>query len=156
MLRPEEIPGCSLTGGDTHIGPISLTYGDKSKTRFPLDTVSPWIGRRTLGVRIAPAGTWSDELKHRRDQARELSLLIAGSVLSPDTARLGYHMMVCPKIEYPLTVTQFTQRECDSISASVIRACLSTMGYNCNMPREVVYGPISLFGLRIHDLYIEQ
>ena len=65
-------------------------------------------------------------------------------------------MMVCPKIEFPLTVTQFTQKECDSISSTVIRACLSKMGFNCNMPREVVYGPPSLFGIGIHDLNIEQ
>ena len=64
--------------------------------------------------------------------------------------------MVCPKIEFPLTVTQFTQKECDSISASAIRACLSKMGFNCNMPREVVYGPPSMFGVGMHDLYIEQ
>ena len=146
LLLPQEIPGCT-TVGDTHTGPISLTYGDKSDKQHKLDTVSPWIGRRTLGVRIAPAGCWSDEFQYRRTQARDLALLIAGSSLSPDTARLGYHMMVCPKIEFPLTVTQFTQRQCDSISASVIRACISKMGFNCNMPREVVYGPPSLFGV---------
>ena len=109
-----------------------------------------------LGVRIAPAGTWTDKYKHRRTQARDLALLIAGSVLPPDTARLGYHMMVCPKIEFPLTVSQFTQKECDKISAPFLRACLSKMNYNCNMPREVVYGPPSLFGIGMHDLYVEQ
>lgn len=30
------------------------------------------------------------------------------------------------------------------------------MGYNRNMPREVVYGPIQMGGLGMHDLYIEQ
>ena len=64
--------------------------------------------------------------------------------------------MVCPKLEFPLTVTQFTQVECDRITASVRRACLSKMGYNPNMPKEVVYGPPELFGLGMHDYYIEQ
>lgn len=72
-------------------------------------------------------------------------MLIAGYVLSHDTARLGYHMMVCPRIEFPLTIT-----------SACIRSCLSKMGFNCNMPREVVYGPLSLFGVGIHDLYVEQ
>ena len=44
----------------------------------------------------------------------------------------------------------------DAISSPVLRASLSKMGYNCNMPREVVYGPPSLFGLGLHDYYIEQ
>ena len=156
LLLPDEIPGCSTLEGERFTGPISLTYGDKSPTRHLIDTVSPWCGRRTLGVRIAPAGCWTDELVYRKTQARELALLIAGSATTTGTARLGYHMMVCPKIEFPLTVTQFTQAECDSISASTIRACLSKMGYNCNMPREVVYGPPSMLGIGMHDLYVEQ
>jgi hypothetical protein len=64
--------------------------------------------------------------------------------------------MVRPKLEYLLAVTQFTQSECDRITSPVIRACLSKMGYNCNSPKEVVYGPSELFGFRMHDYYIEQ
>jgi ribonuclease HI len=30
------------------------------------------------------------------------------------------------------------------------------MGYNCNSPKEVIYGPRELFGLGNHDYYIEQ
>ena len=59
-------------------------------------------------------------------------------------------------MEYPPAVTQFTQKQCDSISSPVLRACLSQMGYNSNMPREVVYGPSVLGGIGIHDLYIER
>ena len=59
LVLPPEIPGCVAHGNDL-TGPISLTYGDKHTQRFPLDTVSPWVGRRTLGVRIAPAGNWND------------------------------------------------------------------------------------------------
>jgi hypothetical protein len=65
-------------------------------------------------------------------------------------------MMVRPKLVYPLTVTQFTQLECDHITSPVIRACLSKMWYNCNLPKEVVYGRRKLFGFVIHDYYIEQ
>lgn len=64
--------------------------------------------------------------------------------------------MICPKLEFPLAVTQFTQKECDSITSPVIRICLSKMGYNNCMPREVVYGPKSLGGLGLHDYYVEQ
>jgi hypothetical protein len=65
-------------------------------------------------------------------------------------------MMVRPKLENPLSVTQFTQLECDQITSPVIQACLSKMGYNRNLPKEVVYGPKELFGYGIHDYYIEQ
>jgi hypothetical protein len=124
--------------------------------RHKLKSVSPWAGRRPLGVRIAPAGTWTDEIAFRRSQARELALKIAGSVLPRETARTGYYTMVRPKLEYPLAMTQFTQSECDRITSPVICACLSKMGYNCNSPNEVVYGPSKLFGFGMHDYYIEQ
>ena len=57
LVRPDEIPGCSADG-TAFTGPISLTYGDKYATWHHLATVSPWEGRQTLGVRIAPAGNW--------------------------------------------------------------------------------------------------
>ena len=155
MFLPDEVPGGDTESGRT-TGPIRLTYGDRSNARHKLEIVSPWIGRRTLGVRIAPAGTWKEEFKYRRDQSRELALKIAGSALPRETARIGYYMMVRPKLEYPLAVTQFTQLECDQITSPVIRACLSKMGYNCNSPKEVVYGPRELFGFGMHDYYIEQ
>jgi hypothetical protein len=67
--------------------------------------------------------------------------------MSKDTARIGYAMMVRPKLEYPLAV---------AITSPVIRACLSKMGYNCNSPKEVIHGPRELFGLEILDYFVEQ
>ena len=156
MFLPDEVPG-GVTESGRSTGPISLTYGDESNVRHKLELVSPWTGRRTLGVRLAPAGTRKEEFNYRRAQSRELALKIAGSVLLRETARIGYHMMVRPKLEYPLAVTQFTQLECDQITSLVIRACLSRMGYNYNSPKVVVYGQRELFGFGMHDFfYIEQ
>ena len=155
LLLPHEIPG-GVTVDSKTSGPIGLTYGVTSPKRHVLETVSPWVGRRTLGVRISPAGTWSDEFEFRKGQARELALKIAGAAIPRDTARLGYYMMVRPKLEYPLAVTQFTQLQCDKITSPVIRACLSKMGYNSNSPKEVVLGPSELFGFGVHDYYVEQ
>jgi hypothetical protein len=64
--------------------------------------------------------------------------------------------MVCPALEYPLTVTQFTQEQCDTITSPILRSCMSQMGYNRNSPKEVVYGPVELGGFGFHDLFIEQ
>ena len=86
----------------------------------------------------------------------ELALKIAGARIAYDTARIAYRMMVCPKLEYPLAVTQFSQQQCDEISSPSLRACLTKMGYNPNSPKEVVYGPCELFGFGMHDYYVEQ
>jgi len=156
LRSPSEIDGCVHDeSSNTFSGPITLTYGNNI-TSQPIQTESPWIGRRTLGVRIAPGGTWDDEFHYRRQQSHALSLRIAGSNLNRTAARIGYRTIVCPRLEFPLTVTQFSQKQCDQISSPVLNACLAKMGYNRNMPREVVYGPIQSGGLGMHDLFIEQ
>jgi hypothetical protein len=81
---------------------------------------------------------------------------MAGSSLAKETARLGYKTMVCPALEYPLTVTQVTQEQCDKITSPTLRSCMSQMGYNRNSPKEVVYGPVEMGGFGFHDLFIEQ
>jgi hypothetical protein len=55
LIRPNEIAHCDAE--DDHFrGPIGfLTYGN-DPARNHLVTEDPWIGRRTLGVHIAPAG----------------------------------------------------------------------------------------------------
>ena len=156
LLLPDEIEGCEHdVHTDTYSGPIQLTYGDLPGPR-KIATESPWKGRRTLGVRIAPGGSWTDEFQYRRQQSHELSLRLAGAHLDKDTARLGYATIVNARLEFPLTVTQFTQAQCDKISSPVLNVCMAKMGYNRNMPREVVYGPLQMGGLGLHDLYIEQ
>jgi hypothetical protein len=123
ILEPHELPNCSPEC-DHFRGPIGLTYGD---------------GRRTLGARIVPSGNWNDEYDSRRKHGHELSLRMAGSSLAKETARLGYKTMVCPALEYPLTVTHFTQEQFDKITSPILRSCMSQMGYNRNSPKEVVY-----------------
>jgi hypothetical protein len=124
LIMPQDIPNCSPSGSD-FVGPLSLTYSDTSMDWHYLTTVYPFIGKCTLGVRIALVGNWTDKFKYRLAQSCELALLLAGCVLPKDTAR------IC----YPLAVTQFTQAECNRISSPVLRACMSKMGYNRNMPK---------------------
>jgi hypothetical protein len=64
LIRPNEIPQCTAEA-DYFRGPIGLTYGDNPRKNL-LVTEDPWVGRRTLGVRIAPAGTLSNEYKYRQ------------------------------------------------------------------------------------------
>ena len=155
IMEPNEIPGCKAQG-DSGEGPITLTYGEDKETRYSLVTESPWVGRKTLGIRTAPAGTWTDEFEHRLNQSRELALMMSISQVSKSTATRGYHHMVCPKIEFPLAATNFSQDQCDKILSPVLNASLSKMGYNRNMPRSVIFGPVTVGGAGFHDLFIEQ
>ena len=156
LLLPNEIDGCQHDATtNSYSGPIQLSYGNLPGLRR-ITTESPWTGRRTLGVRIAPGGSWQDEFQYRRKQSHDLALRLARAHIDRDTARLGYSTIISARLEFPLTVTQFTQAQCDLISSPVLNVCLTKMGYNKHMPREVVYGPKQMGGLGLHDLYIEQ
>lgn len=85
-----------------------------------------------------------------------MALQFVASNCAKETARIGYYSMICPRIEFPLAVTQFTRLQCDKINSPILRAVMSKMGYNCNMDRRVVYGPQTLGGSGFHDLLIEQ
>ena len=76
MVLPSEIPGC-IPEEDQFRGPVSLTYGNNATTRHQIVTKSPFVGTRTLGVRIAPAGGWKEEFDERRAQARLLGIQVA-------------------------------------------------------------------------------
>ena len=155
LLSPSELPGCEWNG-EQWVGPISLTYGSTSDASHKLVSESPWHGRRTLGVRLAPAGGWKDEFQFRLQQSRDLARRLSSAQISKATARLAYRMLICPKLEYPLTVTQFSQDECARLSSPVVCTALSCMGFNQHMPRSIVFGPPSLGGIGMHDLYVEQ
>ena len=137
LIEPTEIEGCCSVG-DKFSVPVTLTYGDSPIPNI-IETESPKTGRRTLGVRIAPAGNWNDEFKYRRQQARTLAQQLNNATISKETAAIAYQMVICPKLEYTLGITQFTQSQCDQITAPVISAVLASLGYNRNMPRTVVY-----------------
>jgi hypothetical protein len=64
-------------------------------------------------------------------------------------------MFLC-SMSYSLPSTSFTMRELANIQSSPIRALLSIMGFNRNMPREVVFGPTSIGGIGLQYLYVEQ
>ena len=64
--------------------------------------------------------------------------------------------MVFPKLEYPLAITQFTPDSAAALCQKKIQVMLPKLGCNRNLPRAVVFGPVAMGGLGLHDLYVEQ
>jgi hypothetical protein len=122
----------------------------------PLPTIDPEVGTRTLGVRVAPSGSWQTEYQHRLKQAQELAKLIVVSQFSRDMADIALRRVIMPAVEYPLGTASFNQRQCESIQQPIIRASLGKMGYPRNFPRVIVFGPKELGGLGIRSVWTER
>jgi hypothetical protein len=111
---------------------------------------------RTLGVRIAPNGSQHRELAWLRSKAHSFASYISKGNLSREEAHRAYHSIFIPSLTYSLGSTSFTAVEATSIQKRPINLILASMGINRNMPRSVVYAPITLGGLGFKCLYTEQ
>jgi hypothetical protein len=71
-------------------------------------------------------------------------------------ASLAYNRYYIAIIGYTLADTKILVNQCDTIQSSVICATLNKMGININVARKIVFGPKTLVGLEMHDLYTIQ
>lgn len=60
------------------------------------------------------------------------------------------------KLVYPLTVTTFSQKDCNFIMSPVLKVALSRSGVVNTIPHALVFAPLGYHGLNIPDIYVEQ
>ena len=59
-------------------------------------------------------------------------------------------------MQYSLAATQFTKDECEELMKPVRQIAFARMGFNRNMPPEVMHGPREYGGYGLRDLFTEQ
>ncbi len=69
---------------------------------------------------------------------------------------MAYHTMYLPKLYYRASVVSFTSEQCWEVQNKAIRAFLSALGYNPNMPRSLVFAPDDLGGVGLTSIDTEQ
>jgi hypothetical protein len=111
---------------------------------------------RTLGVHENPSGNSRTEYEHLLAKGKNMAHMISAQLIARPEGWIAYRSIYLSSMGYSLPSTSFTRRELSTIQRSPIRALLSTMGFNRNMPLEVVFGPISHGGLGLRHLYVEQ
>jgi hypothetical protein len=55
-------------------------------------------------------------------------------------AKLAYELFYLPALRYSLSVTSINQIDLETIQKNMTSTIRSAMGFNRNMPREVVFG----------------
>ena len=89
---------------------ILLTAGNDTNNATPIERVNTSIGKRTLGVRLAPDGNDRDELKYRQQQATKMQQKIAAAPLGREYIGIGFRTIWQAMIQYPLGATCFTDK----------------------------------------------
>jgi hypothetical protein len=115
---------------------------DLTGQRHVLYRLSSSEARRTLEVRLAPAGNETAQLNYLRSVAEEWGDKARTGHLPRPAAWLNLTTSVLKTLQYPLPATTFTEKECTAIMAPILAAGLPTSGICRNFPRALVYGSL--------------
>ena len=99
-----------------------------------IERVNPSEGRRTLGIRIAPDGSQTDEFDYRMKQAREYKQQIWHAPLSRYEARRAHNTIFLPRITASLPVACFSGKQCDKLQAAFQQSAMAKEGWNRRLP----------------------
>jgi hypothetical protein len=87
-----------------------------------------------------PSGSQQPEIDRLKEKSDKIAKQLRHSSLSHGETRLAYETSYLPAMRYSLTTIAIHQLDMEKIQQHATTAFLSEMGYNRNMPREVVYG----------------
>ena len=131
---------------------VTITY-----TIYPcklkVKEIDSSCGKHYLGIRLSPDGSMKEEFSFRHNEAKKYGMCLQGAHLSPYEATIMHTMIWLPKMRYFLAFTTFSKSQCQAIEAAYMPHLLTKIGYNRHMPRDVVYGSLSLGGIGLTSLF---
>jgi hypothetical protein len=105
---------------------------------------------------INPVGDWKDQKDRLRKMMEGWSETCQVAGLSRQDALVELKMRVLPKVMYGLESTSFSKPDCRYIMAPMLKVGLQACGVASRVPRSIVFGPSSLLGLDLADMYVVQ
>jgi len=145
---------CSID--DTLDLKIRLSQGADHTTTTKIERVDVSIGRRTLGMRLAPLGTDNDEFEHRKSLGQKMRKRMMRAPLNRESTRIGFFSIAQQQIGHTLPVTCFSQDQCSKIQSTYLPTFLSKMGINKNSATEMRSGPLLYGGMAIPEIWTSQ
>jgi hypothetical protein len=145
LATPEELGGDTMTirqSGDNKA--VEITHKDCN------------TAHRILGKMINPAGTQTAAAEQLLEKVKKIAAEVQADYLPRHYAQVVCGNIYLPGIGYSLPVTTFSEDELNHIQSTPIQAILTSMGYNRNIPKAVVFGPREYGGIGLRHLYIEQ
>jgi len=136
--------------------PRDMQVPDDNNASIRIPELPPSEAQRTLGVWLAPDGNNADEFQHLLDVARSWNMSMSVAKVTHVAAKFGLQQVILWKLDYPLVMTTFTQKECHSIMSPILTAGLPAAGMIRTFPRAMVHGPWQWGGLNIPNLFTEQ
>jgi capsular polysaccharide biosynthesis protein len=100
-----------------------------------------------------PIGDQQAEITRLKKKSDHFATRINSNAITRAEAKLAYEVFYIPALRYSLNITAINQIDMETIQSKATLAFLSAQGYNCHMPREVVYAPSLYQGIGMRHLY---
>ena len=113
-------------------------------------------GERQLGIIMPLDGSFHQEKERKINDCKSLGKRLYRAPLTHEESVIVYRTYYIPKISYSLSITKFTQKDCNKMQSHFYRYALPKMGLNRNTPKALLYGPMDLGGMELHDIYTDQ
>ena len=136
--------------------PASLQVRSPSGRMVTIERVEPTEARKTLGVWTAPSGSMVAEYDYLQAKIKAWTERIRVRRLPHRLVWLSLHTGILKTLDYPLAATTFTELECQSLMAPLLKVGLSRSHIVRSMPRSVVHAPYSAGGFSVPNLFVEQ
>jgi hypothetical protein len=144
--------GYAFTKEPSEIGREITVRNTNNDTKI-IKQLSATTSQKILGVMINPIGNQQDEIKHLLEKSNRLTTKLNSHALTRMEAKLAYESFYLPALRYSLSVTSINQIDLETIQKNMTSTIISAMGFNRNMPREVVFGSQMYQGLGLRHLY---
>ena len=121
--------------------PGQCTLDDKYGNQHHLRQIEVSEAVETLGVYLAMDG---NQVKHKevlQEKADKFAEQIAKSNCDSSTATYTYNKCLMASLEYSLVVSDFTEKEWNTIVNKAKRKSLHKSHYSAYFPHDVLYGP---------------
>ena len=118
--------------------------------------IEPIDADKLLGLKMAMNGLFLHEYKRRKEEIDTLAATLAQMPFTRIEAFVLYASQYLPIIWYFLHHTCFSTQDERNLEMKWILAILTKLGYNRNMPRAVIFGPLDLGGTGLTKIEFEQ
>ena len=129
---------------------------DSNISTHTIPRVESNIGRRTLGVRLSPDGSFVDEFSHCQQLALKWIHNISIAPLSQEETYTAYCTMWRPSFKFLLPITSSTKKQCKTLQRVFTGPFLAKMGISRSTSQTLVFVPCCHSGISIAKNWVQQ
>ena len=133
-----------------------LSAKDIHNRRWQLKYIHPSSAQEMLGVFLAPDGNNKRQIEEFKKKTSKFSEYIRTGHLTRHEAWTTLTTVALKSIEYALPALTLTKEECTSVIWPLLKVLLPKIGISRTISRDVLYGPKSIQGIGLKDMYLVQ